>query len=839
MTKKRRTIALLMDYMRGEFQSSVRIGVERAAEAHDVHLIFAVGEILAGDASSEAVQNSIYRLVAAEAVDGVVVASGTLCNYLGVEELRRFCRSFAPVPLCSIGLALEGVPSIVVDNGLGIEMTAGHLIDDHGRRRIAYIGGPPSNGEARIRAEAYRRALDARAVPYDERLVAFGEFTIDTGRSAMREILDRGIGFDAVVAANDNMALGAIELLRAQGIGVPKDILVCGFDDVGAARYTNPSLTTVRQPIKRLGAIAVETVLRMLDGEDVPELNLQQIELTRRESCGCASRPVVVRPLTVAPPPLVAPPSLVAPPLGAPSLGGRRDELERALEQAVGIPAAAFGGWPAELLSALEEELEGREGRFVQALERLLDMAALEGVFLDLFQGVITLLRAQLRRPPEDPAAAATNEALERLWHAGRVLIGSASVRADGRQRLHVEVTSINLSWSARWFSTCLSLPLLKRMLASQMPRLHFTHAAISLYEDAQRTTLKPLFLMEDGREVEPPAEIFPVQKLAPPGFLDARERRSTVVMPLMLGNTEHFGVVALDSGANEMVYDALRLQLASAVKTVALHREMVRQVELRERLEQERGREESLVAARIQTTLVPEGPEQLQNIEGLEISAAMTPATEVGGDYYDVIPTPGGGWLGIGDVAGHGLAAGLVMLMIQSMVSALTSSNPGASPSAHIAALNRAIYKNVRGRLKRDEHATLLLLRYERSGRVTFAGAHDDILVCSARTRRCVGIPSTGVWLGVFPAIDAMTRDSELILEDGDVLVLYSDGVTEARNVHQEQFGLERLCAAIEAAQSAPVEVIRDRILSEVEGWCSSADDDITVVVARYRAPR
>ncbi|MDC0685610.1 hypothetical protein [Sorangium atrum] len=96
-----------------------------------------------------------------------------------------------------------------------------------------------------------------------------------------------------------------------------------------------------------------------------------------------------MRPLTAPPPPRRAPQLL----------GGRRDELERALEQAVGIPAAALGGWPAELLSALEAEREGREGRFVQALERLLDMATLDGVFLDIFQSVITLVRARLRRP--------------------------------------------------------------------------------------------------------------------------------------------------------------------------------------------------------------------------------------------------------------------------------------------------------------------------------------------------------------------------------------------------------------------------------------------------------
>jgi serine phosphatase RsbU (regulator of sigma subunit) len=83
------------------------------------------------------------------------------------------------------------------------------------------------------------------------------------------------------------------------------------------------------------------------------------------------------------------------------------------------------------------------------------------------------------------------------------------------------------------------------------------------------------------------------------------------------------------------------------------------------------------------------------------------------------------------------------------------------------------------------------------------------------------------------------MTRDSEFVLEDGDLLVLYSDGATEARDAHREQFGLERLCSTIESSQDAPADAIRDRIMKEVEGWCPSPDDDMTVVVARYSAPR
>ncbi|WP_437964231.1 SpoIIE family protein phosphatase [Sorangium sp. So ce260] len=836
MSKSRRTIALLMDYVGGDYQSEVRFGVERAAEAHDVNLLVAFGETLALPGATDAAQNSIYHLVGSETVDGVIIASATLCHHIGIEGMREFCRGYAPLPVFSIGMAIDGIPSLIVDNAVGIELAVAHMIDAHGRRRVAYIGGPTNNEEAKARAEAYWGALAARAAPLDERLFAVGAFTIDSGRTAMRDLLDRGGEPDAVVAANDKMALGAMELLKERGLRVPQDILVSGFDDAVIARFSKPSLTTVRQPMKRLGALALGSMVRMLDGKDVEDVSLLEVELTCRESCGCGVQA-----------------SASLPPPGASSRGGasliaaQRESLERALRRSVSIPTGSLDRWPGELLSALEEELTGAEGRFLHALEALLDQAGRAGAILDHFQGAIGVLRERLRRPPADGGDGVLQDTLERLWHASRIVIGSASVRVEGERRLNVELASMYLSWSARSFSTCLSLPILKRVMASELPALGFSRVAVSLYDampttpttngaqDPQRTTMKALFLMEGGREVEPPSASFPARLLAPDGFLGDGERRTLIALPVAFGDVEKFGVAVLNSGAHELVYDALRLQIGSAVKAAALHREMIRQVELRERLEQEKIRQESVVAARIQTTLVPER----LSVEGLELSAVMQPAAAVGGDYYDVLATAEGGWLGIGDVAGHGLAAGLVMLMIQSMVSALTRRDPRASPARLISAINAAVYDNVRGRLMRDEHATLLLLRYERSGLVTFAGAHDDVIVCRARTRRCVCIPSSGVWIGALPSIDAMTRDAEFVLEDGDVLVLYSDGVTEARDPHHEQFGLERLCAAIESAQSAPVAAIRDRILKEVEGWCPSPDDDITIVVARYQAPR
>ncbi|MGK4006226.1 SpoIIE family protein phosphatase [Sorangium sp. So ce1036] len=821
MAAKRPTIALLIDYLCGEYQSEVRFGVERAAEAHDVNLVVAFGESLARPGYALTARSNIYPLISADAVDAVVVVTSALTNHLGVEDARAFCRSYAPLPLCSVGLAVDGIPSVIVDNARGAEAVVAHVLDDHGCRRVAYISGPASNEEANLRADAYRRALAARGLPCDERLFVFGDFMIDGGRRAMRELLARRVDLDAVVAGNDNMALGAMDALKAHGLDVPADVLVCGFDDVAVSRVTRPSLTTVRQPIKELGALAVTTVLRQLGGERVPERSLLPVEVTRRESCGCGYY-AAASPRASAEAPARAAPSR--------SLGGQREDLARALAQVVTHSAAPLEGWPGELLSALEEELAGREGRFLLALQALLDAAGREGVALDQFQRAITLLRERIGAPEGAPGGG-----LERLWHESRVLISHASVRAEGERRLYLERASINLSWTGMCFSTCLSLPLLRRTLASELPRLDLTHVSVSLYDDPQRATLKSLFLMEHGREVEPPPASFPSRSLAPPGFLSSVDRWSVIAMPLAFGDAENFGVAVVNSGANEVVYDGVRLQIGSAMKAVSMHREIVRQVEIRERLEQERARQESVVAEHIQTALLP----ATLRVDGLELSAAMKPTAEVGGDYYDVLPTPQGGWLGIGDVAGHGLAAGLVMLMIQGMVAALTRREPTASPGAVISALNRAIHENIRDRLKRDEHATLVLLRYERGGRVTFAGAHEDLLVCRARTGRCECIPSSGVWVGILPAIDAMTRDAEFVLEDGDVLVLYSDGVTEARNAHREQFGVERLCAAVEATQAAPVDVIRDRILRDVESWSTSPDDDITVVVARYRAPR
>ena len=240
--------------------------------------------------------------------------------------------------------------------------------------------------------------------------------------------------------------------------------------------------------------------------------------------------------------------------------------------------------------------------------------------------------------------------------------------------------------------------------------------------------------------------------------------------------------------------------------------------------------RKEVEIARRIQTSILPTD----YVVHGLQIAARMFTATEVGGDYYDVRPTEDGCWLGIGDVAGHGLEAGLVMLMIQSGLSALILHSPGALPHQILPALNRMLYQNLRLRMGRDDHATLTMLRFFSDGRLTYAGAHEDIIVCS-KSGEVRTVQTHGSWVGISENIDRGLESRTLQLEEGDVVVLYTDGIPEARCGH-ECFGMPRLIAEVEKRHALPVDEILNGIMQTVFDHCgANLQDDATMLVLRY----
>jgi serine phosphatase RsbU (regulator of sigma subunit) len=267
--------------------------------------------------------------------------------------------------------------------------------------------------------------------------------------------------------------------------------------------------------------------------------------------------------------------------------------------------------------------------------------------------------------------------------------------------------------------------------------------------------------------------------------------------------------------------------QLASQQSVKLAHQQAAlldAEKQTRERLEQELE-----LARQIQVGILP----RRLAADGLELTACMTTATEVGGDYYDVLPVEGGCWIGIGDVSGHGVTSGLIMLMVQSVVSALVSMNPNASPRDAITVLNRVLFENIRHRLIKDDFVTISLLRVTER-QIVFAGAHEHFLVCRGQTGVAESVSTPGTWLGVMADVEPFTLETTVDLEHDDLVALYTDGITEARNARGEQYGLDRLGAVIERHRKEPLDDVRDAVMRDVSSWAIRRDDDATLVLLR-----
>jgi sigma-B regulation protein RsbU (phosphoserine phosphatase) len=171
--------------------------------------------------------------------------------------------------------------------------------------------------------------------------------------------------------------------------------------------------------------------------------------------------------------------------------------------------------------------------------------------------------------------------------------------------------------------------------------------------------------------------------------------------------------------------------------------------------------------------------------------------------------------------------------------VAALVRSDPDAAPRDVLRVVNGVLYENIRERLQQDEHATLSLISYRQDGELVFAGAHEDMVVLRADTGKVELVPTLGTWVGATRDIEESTQDSRLQLRDGDVLLLYTDGVIEAENGAGEQFGVERLTRALGLLGDQPAAQIRDRLCAAVSQFMAEQKDDIALLVARYRASR
>jgi signal transduction histidine kinase/DNA-binding LacI/PurR family transcriptional regulator len=270
-------IALYLINLDEEYQLSIYRGIHEVAERLGIDLI--------------CVQRDFTNLAPSIPADGILLLSSVLFTKKDTPTRQEIEKRFGSVPCVSIGDRLPGIPSIIIHNRDSMKKLVDHLITRHGYRKLLFIGGPAGHRDNTVREHVFSKAIEERRAfdPGIEGSIATGGFREAAAVDVVQDIIGKrgNDAFDAIVAANDDMAIGALKVLRTSPSPEWRKCAVTGFDDIPQAKYELPPLTTVHQPLDELGNIAMSTIEALVRGETVKDVSRIDSYAVFRQSCGC------------------------------------------------------------------------------------------------------------------------------------------------------------------------------------------------------------------------------------------------------------------------------------------------------------------------------------------------------------------------------------------------------------------------------------------------------------------------------------------------------------------------------------------------------------------------
>lgn len=541
-------------------------GANDAAREQGANLLFVPGNVLRSPIEAQAQANVVYDLIGPKNLNGLLIWGGLLAQHITLKEFKAFCKRYRPLPVVNIAMSVQGIPSVWADNHAGMRDAVRHLVEAHEYRRIAFVRGA-AYPEEEDRYRAYTGVLAEHGIAFDPDLVTpHNDQQRSDGAEAIRLLLDeRKVSFQAVVAANDALALGAMDALQERGTHVPGDVAVVGFDDVDEARVTTPSLTTVRLPVYEMGKQATEMLLALLAGEPVPEQVTIPAELVVRQSCGCLDAEVTRA--------AVGPVTTSSETVGA-VLAAQWEAILAEVMQAAGAADASLDSeWTEQLLSAFADELEGgAPGAFLSTLDEALRQTATAGGDLAVWQEALTTLRRYalpcLVNSPETLSRA------EDLWQQGRVMIGRVIERARAHQALREQRQARMLDEIGQSLLTVTNMTELADVLAQAMPKFGIPSCYLALYENPESPADWSRLILaydERGRVDLADGQRFPSRELAPGGMFRRESRYGMTLEPLHFARNP-LGFALLEASPKEAwAREVLRVHIGSALHNVLL----------------------------------------------------------------------------------------------------------------------------------------------------------------------------------------------------------------------------------------------------------------------------
>jgi diguanylate cyclase (GGDEF)-like protein len=503
--------------------------------------------------------------------DGLIVLT-PLASESRSQYIQNLIAEGYPILFIATG---EQGPQISVNNRAGIRQAMAHLVG-HGHRNIAFIAGSPNDkGDSEIRLNAYRAVVEEFNLGTDPRLVVWGWHDFNQGYKAFWTLQTSGVKFTAILASNDNSAVGAMRAMHEAKIHIPGDIAIMGFDDQPGAIAQVPPLSSVHVPLGLIGEQALVMMVDHLTQHGPLESILISPRIVRRQSCGCIPEVVFS------------------------ALNGEKHvqfpNLQQALryktdkEKQEQVVREMLNVLPSTLRFPGEEEArqacEALVKAFCQSLSEM-NPVHFQTAFIDIinelerfdrsldpWQEMISVLRREMVLLPFQWENSATLRLAEDMLHEARAAVGESAQREGQRHQYQRAIHALALNALTAQLSAALSEQQVVKILHNHLSVMGIRHAQVLFFEaegDDPVAQSLVLDVDEDGT-----SKRFPSREFPPPDLYAPDEFLNLVLLPLVFQG-ENLGYVAFDATNDLGACAVIAVQLAATIKVAQLHKQVV-----------------------------------------------------------------------------------------------------------------------------------------------------------------------------------------------------------------------------------------------------------------------
>jgi len=830
---KTKTIAFIAHDYSNELGIDLIRGINDHLLKNNYNLISIMGSRINDPSPELLVNNIIYDSMDPKYFDGFIIWSINLFLYLKPEEIKNFLNKFKPKPVIILQKKIEGYPSIIHNLTSGVTNILDHLTNYHKYKSIGFIRGPENHPLAQIRYETFINYMKLNNLTVNENLLGpWNDWDEEAGRDYIVYLLDKNKAkiskdIDAIVCSNANHAKGVIKELKRRGYSLPKDIAITGYNDDQEAHLINPSITLADPGFYEMGTVAADHVLKLIKKEKIENDYIVNSKLIIRNSCGCIDEKILNM--------------------------FQEEKYEIKINDKIINSNEEFYNF-------INKSFEGLSKRVINKLYALFYFISKEMNNANLFdtdfhffvKDIIDTLFSNNFSPNDlekliynffiyestkiKDSISLVN--LYRIIYYIFVVSNLSEYNIIKYEQIIKEKNDSIINNIGLELITNHGLPHLIKIIADNFPQLNIDYISLFLKNDNNKKSKNlELILSIKNRIKDDKAKMVKSIEIFDSKYLPEKDHYSLLALPLTYQN-EFLGIVFFKANNIPInVYIQFQAQINSAIKSTYLLKEReklltdikVKNKELNRALKSIYGEIE--LTRKIQTSILPKN----YNIEGYKIFGYMKPAKEVGGDYFDVIRADKNNyWVNIGDVSGHGIDAGMIMLMLQTSVMTQILSNKNITPANLTIEANKLIYYNCRDRLRRESYITSCFIKFNDAGEFTYSGAHLEILIYRNKTKTVDVLETSGFWLGILPDITKYIDENKFTLEKNDVLLTFTDGIVESFDKDKNIYSLDRLINFLQKYGEKNPDFISKKLINEIDTFQKEQLDDYTFVILK-----